>query len=74
MPNLAELVKQKQNEKEKQKFEEKPSKPKKPEDKKPKSPKTPNTLVIPNHIKMLFDNIDKSISSIWGLQKNGKIK
>jgi len=34
----------------------------------------PKKLVIPNHIKILFDNLNKSISSIWGIQKNGKIK
>ncbi len=37
------------------------------------SPK-PAKLVVPEHIKVLFDNLDKSISSVWGVQKNGKIK
>ena len=31
-------------------------------------------LNAPNHIKTLFDNLDKSITSMWGLQKDGKIK
>jgi len=37
------------------------------------SPK-PTKLVVPAHIKTLFDNLDKSISSVWGMQENGKIK
>ncbi len=31
-------------------------------------------LIVPKYIKILFDYIDKSISSNWGLQKNGNIK
>ncbi|KKM25450.1 hypothetical protein LCGC14_1594790, partial [marine sediment metagenome] len=34
----------------------------------------PAKLVVPEHIKVLFDSLDKSISSAWGVQKNGKIK
>jgi len=34
----------------------------------------PAKLIVPNYIKNLFDNLDKSISSAWGMQKNGKIK
>ncbi len=34
----------------------------------------PVKLHIPAHIKVLFDNLDKSISSVWGVQKDGKIK
>jgi len=37
------------------------------------SPK-PAKLVVPEHIKVLFNNLDKSIGSVWGVQKNGKIK
>ena len=36
--------------------------------------KKPAKLVVPEHIKVLFDSLDKSISSAWGVQKNGKIK
>ena len=31
-------------------------------------------LVVPEHIKTLFSNLDKSINSVWGMQSNGKIK
>lgn len=34
----------------------------------------PDKIVVPEHIKVLFDNLDKSISSVWGIQSNGKIK
>lgn len=34
----------------------------------------PTKLVVPYHIKTLFDNLDKSISSVWGVQKSGKVK
>ncbi len=36
--------------------------------------KTSKKLIIPEHIKDLFNDLDKSISSIWGMQKDGKIK
>lgn len=36
----------------------------------PKSTK----IIVPEHIKVLFDNLDKSISSVWGVQANGKVK
>jgi len=39
----------------------------------PKGTRT-KKLVVPAHIKTLFDNLDKSINSVWGVQKNGKIK
>ena len=51
-----------------------------PEQKKSKKPTVRRVspkqakLVVPKHIKVLFDNLDKSISSVWGLQKNGKNK
>ena len=34
----------------------------------------PVKLVIPDHIKTLFSNLDKSINSVWGMQSSGKIK
>ena len=34
----------------------------------------PVELVVPEHIKTLFSNLDKSINSVWGMQSNGKIK
>ena len=34
----------------------------------------PAKLVVPEHIKILFDNLDKSINSVWGVQKDGKVK
>jgi len=51
-----------------------------PEQKRTKRPTTPRVrtkpakLVVPDHIKTLFNNLDKSINSVWGVQKNGKIK
>lgn len=51
-----------------------------PEQKRTKRPSIPRVrtkpakLVVPDHIKTLFDNLDKSISSVWGVQKNGKVK
>lgn len=44
------------------------------ESKKPKETIKTTKLVIPEYIKKLFDNIDKSITSMWGIQKSGKIK
>jgi len=34
----------------------------------------PTKFVVPKHIKTLFNNLDKSISSAWGVQSNGKVK
>ena len=31
-------------------------------------------LVVPEHIKNLFNDLDKSVSSVWGMQEDGKIK
>lgn len=39
-----------------------------------RTPSKPAKLVVPEHIKILFNNLDKSISSVWGVQQNGKIK
>jgi len=39
-----------------------------------KKPTETTKLVIPDFIDNLFDNIDKSITSMWGMQKDGKIK
>jgi len=51
--------------------------PKQKKDKRPivrrASPK-PTKMIVPEHIKVLFNNLDKSISSVWGVQANGKIK
>lgn len=48
------------------------------DDEQPKKKQTRTTrtkkVVVPEHIKVLFDNLDKSINSVWGMQKNGKIK
>lgn len=42
----------------------------------PRMPRVSKTvkLVVPEHIKILFDSLDKSISTVWGIQKDGKIK
>ena len=34
----------------------------------------PTKLIVPEHIKILFENLDKSINSAWGIQSNGKVK
>ena len=39
-----------------------------------RTPSKPAKLVVPEHIKILFNNLDKSINSVWGVQKDGKIK
>ena len=44
-----------------------------PKEKRPRITRT-KKVVVPEHIKVLFDNLDKSISSVWGVQSNGKVK
>ena len=44
-----------------------------PIEKRPRITRT-KKVVVPDHIKVLFDNLDKSINSVWGVQKDGKIK
>jgi len=57
------------------KFEEKSDTSKKDSTRNKRTiPKSPKKLVIPEHIKILFDDIDKSIESIWGIRENGKPK
>ena len=36
--------------------------------------KKPAKLVVPEYIRILFDNLDKSINSVWGLRPNGSNK
>jgi len=48
-------------------------KTKKPPKKSNSTPR-PRKLVIPNHIKIIFDNLDKSITSVWGPKSDGSNK
>ena len=66
----------------KEKLIKEEQKDKTPKDKKTQSnstprisrPPKPKKIIVPEYIINLFNNLDKSITSAWGIQQNKKVK